>query len=195
MRLTIAFLILTCFAGIVLGQDDTVPQSQNDKAIEELLEKIRELQPPDLTYADLAAKSDLIVIARALSRNEVEWNDEIGGEFGKGSTKLLSNRLQTLSVLKGKAADEIDVMILEWNTSVVVLTNCDFAELRNTLLLPVVVPVVISGEIAEYGEVIEGKKTYTIEPEYLLYLRHIDGDKYVAVTGQRYSGLSVRRLK
>jgi hypothetical protein len=195
MKLTISLLIVLCTAATLQGQHAAAPQSQDEKAVQEVLEKIRDLQPPNWSYADLAAKSDLIVIAKAKSSVEVEWRDEIGGDFGKGSTKLLSNRMRILSVLKGQAGDEVNVLTLEWKPDVIVLTNSDFAELKSKLLLPVVVPVVIDGAIVDYGEVVRGDKTYTVEPEYLLYLRHVDGTKYIPVTGQRYSGLSVRRLK
>ena len=195
MRSTIFLLILLCFTPKLFGQDTVAPESHDEQVVQELIEKFSDLQPPDLSYADLAADSDLIVIAKALSKTEIERNDEIGGEFGKESTKMLVNRLKILSVLKGKSADEVNVITLEWNSNVLVLTNYDFAELRTQLLIPVVAPVVIDGGIVDYGKVIGGEKTYTIEPEDLLYLRHLDGDNYVAVTGQRYSGLSVRRLK
>ena len=154
---------------------------------------MRELQPADLSYADLAAESDFIVIAKAQSRAETEWNDDIGGEYGKGATTLVSNRLRVLSVLKGKSVNEIHVMTLQWKRSVIILTNHYFAEHRAELLLPNLVRVVIDGQVTRYGgsHPIDSHK---IEPEYLLYLRRLEGDRYVPVTGQRYSGMSMRTL-
>ena len=193
MRLAISLLILVCCAAKSHGQEDVARQSQDDNAVRDLLEKIHELQPPEWSYADLTANSDLIVIAKAQSRVEVEWNDDIGGSFGKGTTTLLSNRLRVLSVLKGKSADEINVMTLRWNPNVVVLTNHDFAVFRTELFLPNLVRVVIDGQITGYGGS-QPIETYKIEPEYLLYLRRLEGGGYVPVTGQRYSGMSVRTL-
>lgn len=195
MKLGLALILVLSWTPMLRGQETPEAQNQDDDVVQKLLEKMRDLRPPNWTYSDLAAKSDLIVIARAKSRMEVKWNDKIGGDFGKGTTKLMSNRLQILSALKGQADDEIDVMTLEWKPDVIVLTNFDFAELRPKLLLPVAVPVIVAGEIVDYAKVIGGSQTYTVKPEYLLYLRRIDGGKYVAVTGQRYSGASVRRLK
>ena len=85
------------------------------------------------------------------------------------------------------------MITLEWKPNVVVLTNHDFAELRTELLLPNLVRVMIDGEITGYGgsQPIETQK---IEPEYLLFLRRLNDDRYVPVTGQRYSGMSVRTL-
>lgn len=193
MRLVLSFLVLCCTASMSRGQDTGFAPSQDDEVVQELLEKLRELQPPKWNYADLAAKSDLIVIAKAQSRVEVEWNDDIGGDFGKGTTTLLANRLRVLSVLKGESADEINVMTLQWKPNVVVLTNSDFAELRTNLLLPNLVRVAIDDQVTGYGGS-QPIDTYKIEPEYLLYLRRLEGGRYVPVTGQRYSGMSVRTL-
>ena len=195
MRIVTLMLFSVFIAPLACGQE-TARKSEEavDPSVQKLLEKLKELQPADWTYSDLASKSDVIVVAKAISRIEVEWNDVIGGEFGKGKTKLLANRLQVLSVLKGESGGEIDVMTLEWKSNVIVLTNFDFAELRSKLLRPVVVPVIEDGEIFDFARVISGNHTYTIEPEYLLYLRRIDGNKFAPVSGQRYSGLSIRRL-
>ena len=52
----------------------------------------------------------------------------------------------------------------------------------------------IDGEIVDYAQM-QPKATYTIEPEYLLYLRKSDRENtYIPVTGQRYSAASVRIL-
>ena len=195
MKLPILFLIVVFCADILCGQEKNPSRASDDRSVTEVLEEIRQQQPPDWSYADLGAKSDMIIIAKALSRSEIEWTDKLGGKFGKRRTKLLSNRLQVLSVLKGKAADKVNFFTLQWKENVVILTNFDFAKVRKTLLLPIAVPILNGGEIADYGEATEGRKTYSVEPEYLLYLRHVAGNDYVAVTGQRYSGLSVRRLK
>jgi hypothetical protein len=195
MRIATLLLFSVFVAPLAYGQETAkISGKAADPAVQELLEKIKEMQPPDLTYSDLASESDVIVVAKAISKAEIEWNDVIGGEFGKGNTKLLANRLRVLSVLKGESGDEIDVMTLEWNSNVIVLTNSDFAELRSKLLRPVVVPVIEDGEIFDFAKVVSGNHTYTIEPEYLLYLRRIEGNKFVPVSGQRYSRQSVRRI-
>jgi hypothetical protein len=165
----------------------------DDAAIDEFTESLHRLQPPDWTYSDLASKADLIVIAKVKSRSEAEWADDIGGDFGEGATKLIANRLQVLSVLKGQSGDEIQVMTLQWKRSVFVLTNHDFAELQAATLRPNLVTIEIGGQVTGY-EGPEPMETYKIEPEYLLYLRRHSDDKYVPVTGQRYSGMSVRTL-
>src|SRR5690606_6928528 len=112
---------------------------------------------------------------KAQSKIEVEWNQEIGGDFNKELTQMVSNRLRLLSVLKGKSAEEIDVITLEWKPDTIVLSNSDFAEFRIKLLLPTAVPVVIDGQTAGFGEIVQGSRTPTVEPEYLVYLRRIDG--------------------
>ncbi len=165
----------------------------DDATIDEFTESLHRLQSPDWTYSDLASKSDLIVIAKMKSRSDAEWADDIGGDFGKGATNLIANRLQVLSVLKGQSGDEIQVMTLQWKRSVIVLTNHDFADLQAQTLRPNLVTIEIGGQVTGY-EGAEPMETYKIEPEYLLYLRRHSDDKYVPVTGQRYSGMSVRTL-
>lgn len=195
MRPATLLLLSVVVLAVAYGQDTGKDNSgrTDDAAVQELVEMLRDLQPPDWTYSHLASKSDLIVIARVKSRSEIEWADDIGGDFGKETTRLIANRLRVLSVLKGQSGDEIEVMTLEWKPNVVVLTNHDFAELRGQLLLPSLVSVVIDGQVTGYGGS-QPIETYKIEPEYLLYLRRLNGDKYVPVTGQRYSGMSVRTL-
>jgi hypothetical protein len=77
--------------------------------------------------------------------------------------------------------------------SVIVLTNHDFAELQAQTVRPNLVPIEIDGQVTGY-EGAEPIETCKFEPEYLLYLRRLSDDKYVPVTGQRYSGMSVRTL-
>lgn len=94
---------------------------------------------------------------------------------------------------------EIDVVTLEWKPDVGVLgAKFDFAELRTEFLLPNLVTVEMDGNITGYANGLFAEAgvidTYKIEPEYLLYLRELDGNRYVPTTGQRYSAMSVRRL-
>ena len=195
MRLA-ALLILFVSLQLAATEPDTPkPTSgrRDDPEIQDLVEKLRNSQPPDWTYSDLASKSDLIVIAKTKSRAEIKWDDDIGGDFGKVTTKLVANRLRVLSVLKGKADDEIEVTTLEWKPNVIVLTNSAFAEFRTHLLLPTLVRVEIDGQVTGYAGS-QPLETYKIEPEYLLYLRKANDDKYVPTTGQRYSAMSVRTL-
>lgn len=193
---------------VAYGQESASDNSatSDDVAVQQLIDKFKDLQPPDWTYSDLASKSDLIVIAKAKSGSEIDWANEIGGDFGKETAKLIANRLRVLSVLKGQSGDEIDVMTLEWKPDVTALTTHDFAELRTELLLPFLAEIRGDGQVTGYvpvqlrDDMAVGKthttviQTYKIEPEYLLYLRRLEGDRYVPVTGQRYSGLSVRML-
>jgi hypothetical protein len=81
---------------------------------------------------------------------------------------------------------------LQWKPDVIVLTNYDFPEFQTTLLLPEIIPVVVDGDIVDFAEIVSGTRTYTIKPEYLLYLTKHDGNIYAPVTGMRYGGLSVR---
>lgn len=194
MRFVISLIVLVAIGAEVVGQGDNAPRSIDGTSTQNLLRKLPDLQPPNLSHTELAKRSDLIVIARVLSNANVPWDDEIGGDFGKRHTQLVSNRLRVLSVLKGEAKREIDVFPLEWKPNVVVLTNTDFAKLRSTLVLPNLVAVEIEGEISDYGIGVGGQRMHTIEPGYLLYLRQIDDGGFVAASGQRYSGLSVRRL-
>lgn len=194
MKPILLFFLMCCSVSVLLGQDADDRHLQSDELIQQLLEKFRELEPPKWSYQELATNSDLIVVAKVHSRVEVEWNDDIGGDFGKETTALLSNRLRVLSVLKGESAEEIDVMTLQWKPNVVVLIDSDFAAIRQKLLLPSLFRVVKEdGEVTGYGGS-QPISVHEIEPEYLLYLRRFDGDRYVPVSGQRYSGMSVRML-
>jgi hypothetical protein len=173
---------------LAYSQDATGGKSRNadEASAQQLLQKIHDLRPPQWTYSELASKSDLIVVAKVVSRSETEWDDRIAGDFGKDWARLFTNRLQVLSVLKGQCGGEIDVMTLELRPyNIIVLVNHRFAELRSKLLRPVTVPVEVEGNTVGFAEVTSGDKTYTIEPEYLLYLKRIEGDRFSPVTGQR----------
>jgi hypothetical protein len=191
MRLLTLLLLVFAFAATALGQDTPKkPDKKIDPAEEELLEKIRKLQPPEWTYSKLASESDLIVVAKAISTSEVQFDQAIAGEFK--SVKCLSNKMRILSTLKGRASEEIEVLTIEWKPGGIVLTNHEFAEISTSLLLPSHITVVDNGKVIGYGD--SKGKTYTIEPEYLLYLRRLSGQRFVPVTGQRFSGKCVRIL-
>jgi hypothetical protein len=194
MRIATSLLLLVVMSP-VYGQSDSKENAAptNDPGVRKHVEKLHESRRPHWTYSDLASKSDLVVIAKVKSRSEVKWDVDIAGDFGKETAKLIENRLQVLSVLNGRSGDEVKVLTLESKPDVVVSTDFDFAELRTRLLLPSFVTVVVDGQITGYGGS-QPIKTYKIEPEYLLYLRKLSDDKYVPVTGQRYSGMSVRTL-
>ena len=164
-----------------------------DAAIQEALKKLRDLQPPKWTYSELAAQSDLIVVAKLISRSEIQWDESLAGDFNDTSVKCLSNRMRVLSTLKGDSGDKLEVVTLGLRPNALVLINVDFAEFRTRLLLPRLVQVDIDGEITGYGGS-SPIETYTIEPEYLVYLRKLKDNQYVPVTGQRFSGMSVRIL-
>jgi hypothetical protein len=100
--------------------------------------------------------------------------------------------MRILSTLKGRASEEIEVLTIEWKPGGIVLTNHEFAEISTSLLLPSHITVVDNGKVIGYGD--SKGKTYTIEPEYLLYLRRLSGQRFVPVTGQRFSGKCVRIL-
>jgi hypothetical protein len=81
-------------APALYGQDSALEAAQDvDAVVAQLIEKMRASQPPELTYSELAAKADLVVIAKMESKTELEWDDAIGGAFGKGSTILLRNKM------------------------------------------------------------------------------------------------------
>ena len=195
MRLVTALLLLGVLLPAACAQEAAKDNTArgDDSSVQQLVEKLRDLRPPRWSYSDLLSKSDLVVIAKVKTRSDMAWDDGIGGAFGKETTKLIASRLRVLSVLKGESNDEIDVMTLEWKPNVLVLVNHDFAELRTQLMLPSLVSTVIDGQVTGYAES-QPIETYKIEPEYLLYLRRVDGNGYVPVTGQRYSGMSVRTL-
>jgi hypothetical protein len=193
VRVAAFVLLLAILLPVAYAQEPSQdnPGRTDDEDVQQIIDKLRNLQPPRWTYSELASQADAVVIAKLRARSEIEWQDDIGGDFGKEATKLIANRLQVLSVLKGQCGDEIEVMTLEWAPNVIVLVNHDFAVLRTQLLLPSMVSIEIDGQIIGYGGSID---TYKIEPEYLLYLRRLDDDKYVPVTGQQYAGMSVRLL-
>ncbi|MEM6691096.1 MAG: hypothetical protein AAF664_16830 [Planctomycetota bacterium] len=196
-RLTAILIYTSAFALIVEGSRGQEPELAKDReqvSVEDLIETLRRMEPPELTYDELAEASDLIVIAKLKSKSAVERLADVAGEFGKGSTELISNQLQILSVLKGVPDEQVSFMTLEWKPKVVVLVRNKFAQLRSKLPLPQLSAFEVEGEITGYGKVNIKSKTYTIEPEYLLYLKRIEDGIYVAVTGQRYSALSVRFL-
>ena len=194
MRLSTLFVLSIVFAPTAQGQDAGNASGKNvDPGGDQLVEKIRKLQPPKWTYSKLAAESDLIVVAKAVSISEIEWDGAFDGEFDGKLVKCFSNKMRVLSTLKGRTGDEIEVVTIEWRSDVIVLTNFDFSEIRTSLLLPSLVRVEVDGAVVGYGES-HSMKTYKIEPEYLLYLRRLNGERYVPVTGQRYSGLSARTL-
>jgi hypothetical protein len=194
MRLATVF-VLSISTAPVAGAQDAADNLRHgtDPAVETIAEGARGLQPPKWSYSELATKSDLIVVAKLASRSGIEWHDAVAGEFDGTTVKCISNKLRVLSTLKGRSGDEIVVMTVEWKPSVIVRTNFDIAELRKRLLLPSLVRVVIDGQVNGYGGS-QPLETYEIEPEYLLYLRKLNDEEYVPVTGQRYSGMSVRTL-
>jgi hypothetical protein len=194
MRLATVFLLFISVTRVAGAQDAGENLGYGaDSAVEKLAEEVCDLQPHKWTYSELAARSDLIVVAKAVSRSEIEWDNAIAGEFDGTTVTCISNKLRVLSTLKGRSGDEIVVITVQWKPPVVVRTDFDFAELRTQLLLPSLVRLVMDGEVAGYGGS-QPIETYKIEPEYLLYVRKLNGKEYVPVTGQRYSGMSVRTL-
>jgi len=189
MRTAARVAICVVMTSAASGQETAPPRPVEPD--QELLDQLRELQPLHWTYAELAAKADLIVIVKVTSRSEVAWEEEIADGFGEKSTKLIVNHLRVLSLLKGESSDEIDVMTLAWRPDVVVMTSYSFADLRTQLLVPR--PTVIIDGVDRWWES-SPIKTSTIAPEYLLYLTRLDTGKFVPATGQRYSALSVRTL-
>lgn len=163
-----------------------------DAEVQALADELQKIKPPDLSYDQLADKADLIVIAKVRSRSQIDWDERIAGGFDVESVNCFANKLRVLSTLKGRAADQIKVLTIEWKPNVVVTMQFDFAKLRPTLLVPNVFSLVDKGDIIGYG--LGKETTRSINAEYLLYLQKMDGNGYVAVTGQRYSGKSVRLL-
>ena len=183
-----AFFTVAIFSPFLIAQDDS-------DQLNDLVDKLRELQPPTWTYSDLTEKADIVVIAKLGSKSTAKRDNEVAGKFAIDSTILVKNRLEILSTLKGKVDDEIDVYTLKWRPKVIVLKNYDFAEFRSKQLISINVPVVTEGEITGYAHAIGGNKTETVEPEYLVFLQKLTGGGYAPITGQRYSGLSVKILK
>jgi hypothetical protein len=193
MRCATVVLLSIVSQPLAFGQDRVADVSRRDSAIRDLLEELRESQPPKWSYSELAANSDLIVIATLKSQSDVQWKDEIGGSFDSETTTIVANRLQVLSVLKGHAGGEIELLTIKWKAMVAVFVNHDFAKLCDRVVLPGLVRVIKEGQTVAYADS-NPNTMHSVVPEYLLYLRKVNEGQYVPVTGQRFSGMSVRTL-
>lgn len=190
MRYIMSIALLWLLHSIALSQN-----ASHDEKINALLESLRDNDQPKVTYADLAAKADLVVIATLIEKRHVA-SDIVGAtDFDSDSVQRVSNKLKILSVMKGAANEEIEMITTEWGPKTVVLGfRSNFAVLRTRMLLPSLSAVEIDGVITDWG-IMDGSEKTSIVPEYLIYLKRSSRDNgFIPVTGQRWAGSSVRLL-
>ncbi|QDU55726.1 hypothetical protein [Aeoliella mucimassa] len=192
--LLLAVIFSTCM-GVLEGQPPQTPDEDalRKEEIRSVLELVKLTATPEWSYARLEAAADLIVIASVDSSTAMAPHLEIEHALGAATSTQYDHRLQVHSVLKGACGQILHVATSEWKDDVIVMTNSDIARLRPTLRLPLLVGTEIDGVITSYGSSTP-IETYDIHPEYLLYLKKYKDDLYVPVSGQRFSGLSVRLL-
>jgi hypothetical protein len=190
MRLIVLAALLWLSASMAQSQSEPA-----ERTVERIFESLRENEQPKFSYRELAAKSDLIAIATMVEKRQVAMDVVGSTDFDRESVQRVTITLKVLSVLKGEAKEEIELISTEWVPTTVVLgLRTNFALLRSHLLLPNLSVVEIDGVITDWKIMDSGEKI-SIVPEYLLYLKRSGRENtYTPVTGQRWGGASVRLL-
>jgi|JI10StandDraft_1071094.scaffolds.fasta_scaffold15308_11 hypothetical protein len=183
-----AYFLTSCVA---LSQEAKVTSD-----MKALLGKIKADETPAWNYDELARKSDLIVVATLVQKQQVDPGIVGKTDLDEGSIQRVSNTLRILSTLKGEPKQEIRVITTQWGANTVALgVRTRFAVLQERMLLPNLIPVEIDGKITDWG-LDKSLPETEIVPEYLLYLKHSGRENvFVPVTNQRWAGASVRLLK
>ncbi|MFO0943872.1 MAG: hypothetical protein U0930_24310 [Pirellulales bacterium] len=154
----------------------------------------KETERPKWAIDRLQRESDAIFACKMISQRRVDYDPTIAGDFASTSVDCYVTRFSVLSTFKGNAATEIDVVTIKYSPKVGFASRThDFARFDTRLKLPVLVQTWINDTVDGYlaNDPIE---TTTVEPEYLLFLRQRDDKCFEPISGQRYSGLSVRIL-
>ena len=198
-----AVVVLTVLFSMTCQDDQKAGDSERtDAIVQDLLDKLEVLQPPDIEYDRFCAEADTIVIAKLVDKQATDWASVTLSERDlavKGALPI-SNRMKVLGVLKGDCDASINVHTVQWPKKRMVLINYAFADLRRTKTkaLSKSIPILRPGELELKADEINAKtngslETIVVEPVYLLFLKQIDGD-YVPVTGLRYSAASVFQI-
>lgn len=183
-----------------VAQETSSQSKLGTNAVDLFLDQIRaETEFPEWAYSKLKTESDVIVVGKSISKSSFVPDDDPTTAFASDSARYISNRIRVLVSLRGQPSNQIEVVTLEWKSNVIVQRKHEFATLSPKLLLPNFTRTELDGEIIEYGliESNAGDKlivSRTIEPEYLLFLRLRTDGRFDPVTGQRYSGMSVKLL-
>ncbi len=185
-----------CFQ-VAVGQD------QDKVEIDRFIRLLQRVQGKDWTYQELEKAADVIVIATFQSSRPERADLYQDDQVDPNSVDVVVSTFKIAAALKGiPKQDSIDVVhfqrrkhppanLAEGYLGVIDFSGLNPPEFEKSMLLPSVFAVATDGKVTSFTGPIS---TYTIVPEYMLFLKARDDGKYELVSGGRHGQSSVRIL-